>query len=59
MIRPSILAERAAAVATPKTVAAYQRDGAMCLRGLLQADELPAGAPMAHAFFPLLIGAPA
>jgi ectoine hydroxylase-related dioxygenase (phytanoyl-CoA dioxygenase family) len=31
---------RAAAAATPALVAAYQRDGAVCLRGLLDADEI-------------------
>ncbi|GCL61760.1 phytanoyl-CoA dioxygenase family protein [Pseudaquabacterium pictum] len=34
------VAQRAAAAATPDLVAAYQRDGAVCLRGLLNADEL-------------------
>ncbi len=34
------LAQRAAAAATPALVAAYQRDGAVCLRQLLNADEL-------------------
>ena len=34
------LAQRAAAAATPDLVAAWQRDGAVCLRGLLDADEL-------------------
>ncbi len=38
--RPAVLAQRAAAVATPDMVAAYQRDGAVCLRGLLDAVEL-------------------
>ena len=33
-------AERAAVLAAPSTVAAYQRDGAVCLRGLLNAAEL-------------------
>ena len=33
-------AQRAAAAATPDLVAAWQRDGAVCLRGLLTADEL-------------------
>jgi ectoine hydroxylase-related dioxygenase (phytanoyl-CoA dioxygenase family) len=33
-------AQRAAAAATPDLVAAYQRDGVVCLRGLLDADEL-------------------
>jgi len=33
-------AQRAAAAATPDLVAAWQRDGAVCLRGLLDADEL-------------------
>lgn len=32
--------ERAEAAATPDLVAAYQRDGAVCLRQLLNADEL-------------------
>ena len=36
------LARRAAAAATPDLVADYQRDGAVCLRGLLTADELAA-----------------
>ena len=34
------LAVRAAAAATPDLVAAYQRDGAVCLRQLLNPDEL-------------------
>ncbi len=34
------LTRRAAAVATPDLVAAWQRDGAVCLRSLLNADEL-------------------
>ena len=38
--RPASLATRAAAVATPEAVAAYQRDGAVCLRGVLDAAEL-------------------
>jgi ectoine hydroxylase-related dioxygenase (phytanoyl-CoA dioxygenase family) len=33
-------AQRAAAAATPDLVTAFQRDGAVCLRGLLNADEL-------------------
>jgi ectoine hydroxylase-related dioxygenase (phytanoyl-CoA dioxygenase family) len=33
-------AQRAAAATTPDLVAAYQRDGVVCLRGLLDADEL-------------------
>ena len=37
MIRPAEWARRAAAVATPDAVAAYQRDGAVCLRQLLSA----------------------
>ena len=36
------LAQRAAAAATPGLVADYQRDGAVCLRQLLNADELAA-----------------
>ena len=38
--RPPGLAARAAAVATPAAVAAYQRDGAVCLRQLLTPAEL-------------------
>jgi len=38
--RDPALARRAAAVATPEQVAAYQRDGAVCLRGLLSPAEL-------------------
>jgi ectoine hydroxylase-related dioxygenase (phytanoyl-CoA dioxygenase family) len=34
------LARRAAAVATPELVAAFQRDGAVCLRGLLSPAEV-------------------
>ena len=34
------LAARAAAVVTPELVAAFQRDGAVCLRGILQPDEV-------------------
>ena len=34
------LAQRAAAAATSELVDAYQRDGAVCLRGLLNAEEL-------------------
>ena len=34
------LARRAAAATPPALVAAWQRDGAICLRGLLNADEL-------------------
>lgn len=40
MTRPADGADRAAAVATPDIVAAYQRDGAVCLRQLLSAVEL-------------------
>jgi len=38
--RPADLARRAAAVATPDQVAAYQRDGAVCLRQLLTSAEV-------------------
>ena len=38
--RPADLARRAAAVATPDLVAAYQRDGAVCLRQLLTPGEV-------------------
>jgi len=38
--RPADLARRAAAVATPEQVAAYQRDGAVCLRQLLTPAEV-------------------
>ena len=38
--RPPHLAARAAAAATVEQVAAYQRDGAVCLRGLLDAIEV-------------------
>jgi hypothetical protein len=38
--RPSDLQRRARVAATPDLVAAYQRDGAVCLRGLLNADEV-------------------
>ena len=38
--RPPDLTRRAAAAAPTDTVAAYQRDGAVCLRGLLTADEV-------------------
>jgi len=38
--RPADLARRAAAVATPDQVAAYQRDGAVCLRQLLTPAEV-------------------
>jgi ectoine hydroxylase-related dioxygenase (phytanoyl-CoA dioxygenase family) len=38
--RDPVLARRAAAVATPEQVAAYQRDGAVCLRGLLSPAEV-------------------
>ena len=38
--RPALLAERARAAATPEIVAAFQRDGAVCLRQLLNADEV-------------------
>ncbi len=34
------LARRAQAVATPETIEAFARDGAVCLRGLLNADEV-------------------
>jgi ectoine hydroxylase-related dioxygenase (phytanoyl-CoA dioxygenase family) len=40
MTRDPHLALRAAAAATPEHVAAYQRDGAVCLRGLLDAEEV-------------------
>ena len=40
MSRSPDLARRAAAVATPDLVAAYQHDGAVCLRQLLSADEI-------------------
>jgi len=40
MNRPADWVGRAAAVATPDIVAAYQRDGAVCLRQLLSAVEL-------------------
>ncbi len=36
----SPLAERACAVVTPEVVAAYQRDGAVVLRGILNAEEV-------------------
>jgi len=36
----STLATRAAAIVTPEIVAAFQRDGAVCLRGILQPDEV-------------------
>ena len=39
-IRPTCLARRAAAVATPDLAAAYQRDGAVCLRQLLTPAEV-------------------
>ena len=38
--RPSDLQRRARVAATPDLVAAYQRDGAVCLRGLLNAAEV-------------------
>ena len=38
--RPAALAQRAAAAAGAAEVAAFQRDGAVCLRQLLSADEL-------------------
>jgi hypothetical protein len=38
--RDPALARRAAAVATPEQVAAWQRDGAVCLRGLLSPAEV-------------------
>ena len=37
---PSDLATRAARVATPELIDAFARDGAVCLRGLLNADEV-------------------
>lgn len=36
----SALAARAAAIVTPELVAAYRRDGAVCLRGILQPHEV-------------------
>ena len=40
MTRPTEWARRAAEVATPELVAAYQRDGAVCLRQLLSPAEV-------------------
>lgn len=40
MTRPPAYAERAAAVAGDDIIAAYARDGAVCLRGLLSPDEV-------------------
>ena len=37
---PTELDQRAAAVVTPALIEAYARDGAVCLRGLLNADEV-------------------
>jgi ectoine hydroxylase-related dioxygenase (phytanoyl-CoA dioxygenase family) len=37
---PALRTQRAATLATPELAAAYQRDGAVCLRGLLNATEL-------------------
>jgi ectoine hydroxylase-related dioxygenase (phytanoyl-CoA dioxygenase family) len=37
---PATFAERVAACASAADVAAFQRDGAVCIRGLLNADEL-------------------
>ena len=43
-------AQRAAAAATPDLGAAWQRDGAVCLRGLLTADELAQRSTGSHFF---------
>jgi ectoine hydroxylase-related dioxygenase (phytanoyl-CoA dioxygenase family) len=40
MKRDTAYTARAAAAAPPEAVAAYQQDGAVCLRGLLSADEV-------------------
>lgn len=40
LTRDPSIAQRAAAVVTPAQVADYQRDGAVCLRGLLTAQEV-------------------